>query len=169
MTEKVFTTVRILSAEYRNRILGRNLDKSLKSFPPCYSQSPLQLCLRFPFLHIHATSYSFWKGERRKPDRKPYPLPYGLRNPNRNLKHENSQDYAQKTQAWLYMFMNSASVWFITWKYAEYGEAGVWCPAADLGESRYELHRGGGDCRPYIYHTNPKELTDKERKAWCRL
>jgi hypothetical protein len=25
------------------RILGRNPDKSLKSFPPCYSKSPLQL------------------------------------------------------------------------------------------------------------------------------
>jgi hypothetical protein len=32
------------------------------------------------------------KGE--KPDRKPYPLPYGFRNPYRNLKSENSQDYA---------------------------------------------------------------------------
>jgi hypothetical protein len=32
------------------------------------------------------------------PDRKPYPLPYGLRNQYRNLKSENSQDYAQKTQ-----------------------------------------------------------------------
>ncbi len=30
---------------YRGRILGRNPDKSLKSFPPCKSQSPLQLCL----------------------------------------------------------------------------------------------------------------------------
>jgi hypothetical protein len=36
------------------------------------------------------------KGE--KPNRKPYPLPYGLRNPYRNLKSENSQDYAQKPQ-----------------------------------------------------------------------
>ncbi len=27
---------------YRGRILGRNWDKSLKSFPFCYSQSPLQ-------------------------------------------------------------------------------------------------------------------------------
>jgi hypothetical protein len=33
-----------------------------------------------------------------KPDRKPYPLPYGLRNPYRNLKSENSQHYAQKSQ-----------------------------------------------------------------------
>ncbi len=51
----------------------RNSDKSLKSFPPCYSQSPLQLCLLFLFLQTHAISYSFYssfivhcKGERRK-------------------------------------------------------------------------------------------------------
>ncbi len=40
--------------------------KSLKSFPPCYSQSPLQLCLRFLFLQTHPPSYSFCKRERRK-------------------------------------------------------------------------------------------------------
>jgi hypothetical protein len=28
-----------------------------------------------------------------KPDGKPYPLPYGIINPYRNLKSENSQDY----------------------------------------------------------------------------
>ncbi len=33
-----------------------------------------------------------------KPDRKSYPIPYGLRNPYRNLKSENSQDYAQEPQ-----------------------------------------------------------------------
>jgi len=27
-----------------------------------------------------------------KPDRKPYPLPYGFKNPYRNLKSENSQE-----------------------------------------------------------------------------
>ncbi len=48
------------------------------------------------------------KGERRKTDRKPYPLPYGSRNPYRNLKSENSQDYAQKLQRNC-TFMNSAS------------------------------------------------------------
>jgi hypothetical protein len=42
------------------------------------------------------------------PDRKPYPLPYSLRNPYRNLKSENSQDYAQKPQQ-NFTFMNSAS------------------------------------------------------------
>jgi hypothetical protein len=36
----------LLSEKYsRGRILGRNPDKSLKSFHPCYSQSPPQLCL----------------------------------------------------------------------------------------------------------------------------
>jgi hypothetical protein len=30
-----------------------------------------------------------------KPDRKPHPFPHGLRNPNRKLKSEKSQDYAQ--------------------------------------------------------------------------
>jgi hypothetical protein len=44
-----------------------------------------------------------------KPDRKPYPLPYGLRNPYRNLKSENSQDYAQIPQE-NFTFMNSFSV-----------------------------------------------------------
>jgi hypothetical protein len=42
-----------------------------------------------------------------KPDRKPYTLPYSLRNP-RKLKSENSQDYAQKPQR-NSTFMNSAS------------------------------------------------------------
>jgi len=83
---------------YRGRILGRNLDldKSLKSF--LYS-----FALRFLFLQTHATSYRFnssvtytVKEKGGKPDRKPYPLPYCLRNPYRNLKSENSQDHAQK-------------------------------------------------------------------------
>ncbi len=33
-----------------------------------------------------------------KADRKSHPLPYGLRNPYRNLKSKNFQDYAQKPQ-----------------------------------------------------------------------
>jgi hypothetical protein len=58
--------------------------KSL-SFPPCYSQSTLAL----RFLFLYATSYGFYfsvtiqynvKEKRGKPNRKPYPLPYGLRN-----------------------------------------------------------------------------------------
>jgi hypothetical protein len=42
-----------------------------------------------------------------KPDRKPYPIPFGLRNPYRNLKSENSQDYAQKRN---YTFMISGRI-----------------------------------------------------------
>ncbi len=60
------STVQYNKPQYRDRILGRNPDKSLQSFPPCYSQSHLQLCLRFLFLQIHANSYSFCKEERRK-------------------------------------------------------------------------------------------------------
>jgi hypothetical protein len=60
--------------------------------------------MRFLFLQIHATSYAYLqfsytvKEKGGKTDRKPYPLSYGLRNPYRNLKSENSQDYAQKPQ-----------------------------------------------------------------------
>jgi hypothetical protein len=31
------------------QILGRNWDNSLKSFAPCYSQSPILLCLEISF------------------------------------------------------------------------------------------------------------------------
>jgi hypothetical protein len=45
--------------------------------------------LRFLFLQTHATSYVKLlytvKEKGGKPDRKPYPLPCGFRNPNRNL------------------------------------------------------------------------------------
>ncbi len=34
--------------QHRGRILGHNWDKSLKSFPPCYSQSPLLRILPSP-------------------------------------------------------------------------------------------------------------------------
>jgi hypothetical protein len=108
-------------------ILGQNPYKSLKRFLPCYSQSSLQYCLRFLFVQTHATSYSFYssllynvKKKWGKPDRKPHPLPYGLRNPKKNLKSENSQDYAQKPQ-WHCTFMNSASAHTIRFSTSLYG------------------------------------------------
>jgi hypothetical protein len=57
--------------------------------------------LRFLFHQTHAITLTVQllytaKEKGGKPDRKPYLLPYGLRNPYRNLKSENSQDYAQK-------------------------------------------------------------------------
>jgi hypothetical protein len=44
--------------QYRGRILGRNWDKSLKSFPPCYSQSPLLTDFSPDFLFVYI--FSFW-------------------------------------------------------------------------------------------------------------
>jgi hypothetical protein len=88
-----------------------NSSKSLKSFPPCYSESPLrlQLCIEISI----SSNYSFYsalvytvKEKGGKPDRKPHPLPYVLRNPYRNLKSENSQDNAEKPQRNC-TFMNS--------------------------------------------------------------
>ncbi len=40
-TYRDWKTEDLLCTIHRGRILGRNWDKSLKSFPPCYSQSPL--------------------------------------------------------------------------------------------------------------------------------
>ncbi len=81
----------------RGRILGR------KSFPPCYSETPLQLCMEISIFSTHATSSSFYsaytvKEKGVKTDMKPHPFLYVLRNPYRNLKSENPQDYAHKPQ-----------------------------------------------------------------------
>jgi hypothetical protein len=57
-----------LKNNHRGQILGRNPDKSHKSFPPCYSQSLLQLYLEISIFSSNS----------------------------RNLKSENSQNYAQK-------------------------------------------------------------------------
>ncbi len=89
--------------EYWGRLLRQNPDrKNSEEFSTLLFQSHL-----YSFALIsqtHATSYSFF----RKPDRKPQPLPYGWRNPCRNLMSENSQDYAQKPKRKC-TFMNSAS------------------------------------------------------------
>jgi hypothetical protein len=75
----------------------------------------LQLCLE---IYISSNSCNILqflqfkycvKEKEEKPDRKPYPLPYGLRNLYRNLKSENSQVFAQKLRR-KFSFMNSASV-----------------------------------------------------------
>ncbi len=72
--------------------------------------------LRFPFIkltqHLTVSTVQLLytlKEKGGKPDRKPYPLHYGLRNLYRNLKSENYQDYAQKPQQNCTV-MNSASV-----------------------------------------------------------
>jgi hypothetical protein len=55
--------------------------------------------LKFKFLQTLTQPLTVSVKEKgRKPDRKPYPLLYGVRIPYRDLKSENSQDYAQKPQ-----------------------------------------------------------------------
>ncbi len=46
---------------------------------------------------MYSTAHLVYTVEEKvgKPDRKPYPLPYVLRNPYINLKSQNSQDYAR--------------------------------------------------------------------------
>ncbi len=104
------------TCKYRGLILVQNPDESLQSFPLCYSQSPSAALpwdfyiykLTQPLKVSRAQLLYTVKEKRGKPYRKPYPLPYCLRNPYRNLKSENSQDHAQKPQRNC-MFMNSAS------------------------------------------------------------
>ncbi len=104
---------------YWDPILGRDLGKSLKNFPPCFSQSSASTALPWDFYFFKLTQpltvswvqLLFTVNEKggEPDDRKPYPLLYGLANPYINLKSENSQDYAQKPQRKC-SFMNSASV-----------------------------------------------------------
>jgi hypothetical protein len=75
--------------------------KILKVFLLAIQSHLYSFALRFLFLQTHATSYSFYsallnkvKEKGGKPDRKPHPLSYGLRSSYRNLKSEDSQDYA---------------------------------------------------------------------------
>jgi hypothetical protein len=100
----------------RGQILGRNPDKSLKSFLPfLFIVTSTALPWDFSFfkltqpLPVSTVQLLYTVKEKGgKTDRKPYPLPLGLRNPYRNLTSENSQDYAQKPQRNC-TFMNSAS------------------------------------------------------------
>ncbi len=106
-----------------DRILGRNPDKSRVFLLAIHSTSTalpwdfyvfkLTQALAFSsnshnLLCISTVPLLYTDKERGgKPDRKPYPLPNDLRNPYRNLKSENSQDYAQKPERNC-TFMNSA-------------------------------------------------------------
>jgi hypothetical protein len=73
----------------------------VESLPPCYSQSPIQLCIE---IYISSNSRNLLqllyivKEKGGETVTKPYPLRYGLRNPYKNLKSKNSQDYTQKPQ-----------------------------------------------------------------------
>jgi hypothetical protein len=89
---------------------GSVSDKSCKSFPSCYSQSPPQLWRQISISSNSRNLLQFLQFSDCKPDRKPYPLPYGLINPNRNLKSENSQYNTRKPQRNC-TFMKSALVY----------------------------------------------------------
>ncbi len=72
------------------------IQTKVKSFPPCYSKSPLQsAALPWDFyffkltrpVTVSSTVHLLYTVNEKggKPDRKPYPLPYGFRNPYRNF------------------------------------------------------------------------------------
>ncbi len=67
---QVYTSVQcnygIRSSLIRGRILGRNPGKNLKSFPPSFSKSPLQLCLKFLSCSLFRISFSYFTLWRRK-------------------------------------------------------------------------------------------------------
>jgi hypothetical protein len=102
--------------------------KVLRVFPLAFHSHLYSFALKFIFLQTHATYYMFLQTyttsyiflqpvqytvteKGGKPDRKPYSLPYGLRNPYRNLKSKNSQDYAQEPLPKLYVH----EFGFFTW------------------------------------------------------
>jgi hypothetical protein len=117
--------------------LGPNSDKSYMYLFPSVTNSYMYL-LRVFLLAIHSHLQIFAldlyfftltqpltvstvellytvKEKGGKPDREPYHLPYGLRNPYRNLKSENSQDYARQPQR------NCTSMnWLLDWQTYEY-------------------------------------------------
>ncbi len=103
----------------RARILERNPGKSLKEFSSLLFSSFYNFALRFLFLQTHAASYvkllHIVKKKGGKPDRKPYPLPYGLRNPYRNLKAETFKIISRnlnKTVLHEFGFRKGLAVWF---------------------------------------------------------
>jgi hypothetical protein len=80
--------------------------KVLRVFLPAIHSHLYSFALKFYFfklteplavLYVLQLLYTV-KEKGGKPNRKPYTLPYDLGNPYRNLKSENSQDYAQKPQ-----------------------------------------------------------------------
>ena len=119
-------------ADWPRQRLFAPLDKNTRDLRPNSWTKPRQKSWEFSTLQFTVTSTAFrWyvfffkltqpltvsnsaslytaQEKGGKPDRKAHPFPYGgLRNPYRNLKSENSQDYAQKPQRNC-TFMNSAS------------------------------------------------------------
>jgi hypothetical protein len=97
--------------------------KSVQSFPPRYSHSPIQLCHEISISSNSRNLLQFLQLSYctllRRNEENLIEKPYGFRNPYRNLKSENSQDYqdyAQQPQCNC-TFMNSVSGQGLTYKY----------------------------------------------------
>jgi hypothetical protein len=94
--------LQIVNISSEAEFLDKIQTKVLRIFLFDAHSHPYSIALRFIFLQTHATSYYFYssitvlytvKKKGGKPNRKPHPLPYGLRNPYRNHKYENSQEH----------------------------------------------------------------------------
>ncbi len=93
---------------------GRNPEKILKSFLPCYSQSPLHLCLVYFFKltqpltnsSVRCCTLLNKKDENLIENKTPFPMLKEIHTG--NLKFENYQDYGQRPQRNC-TFMNYAS------------------------------------------------------------
>ncbi len=107
--------LKISLSDFDQRPKTKSRKKSFGVFLLAIHSQLYSFAFIFLFLHTHATSYVFLQFsyctlDRRKEETwwKTIPIPYGLRNPYRNLHSENCQDYAQKPQRKC-TFMNSAS------------------------------------------------------------
>jgi hypothetical protein len=126
---------RTILSKYQRLDLGRNPNKVLRVFLAAIHSHIYSFAWDFYFFKLteHLTVSFSVKEKGGKSDRKPYPLPYGLRNPYRNLKSENSQDCVRKPQRDC-MSMNSASVNFYRGK-QEWHTVSIGVPFFRMGRS----------------------------------
>jgi hypothetical protein len=89
----VHTNSNTLAGNSEAEFLDEIQTKILRVFILAVRRHLYSFDLKFLFLQTHATSYSFLselldtvKEKGGKPDRRPHPLPYGFKNPYRNLK-----------------------------------------------------------------------------------
>ncbi len=131
--------------KYRGRTLGCNWDKGLKSFPPCYTQSPL---LPPP---LSKSGLKLNCNEN---------IVYG------NLKSEKSQDFAQKLQrncTFMTLWMRSSRLWMRSsrvsgWDLAEWFErltanAVIATVLGSIPASSDTMNLRGGRWSSVEYHT----------------
>ncbi len=123
--------------------LDENKTKILRVFNFVIHSHLYSFALRFLFLQTHATSYYLYSTvkllwRRKEEDLIENPIPYVLRNPYRNLKSENSQDYAyMNLTEWIQLLYSNIFVqgWWqattnrcggcLRW---QYGRGRILCP-----------------------------------------